>query len=148
MRPGSKIKWAIAGAVAGFAAVATAAFATGVVGGEQFQACAKIEGGQLRLVADAADCLPSERAVSWSASGGATAFQTVTETVSAQGGLPSATATCPAGTRVVGGGGHANPVQGGNVIATSPAGDAAWTVTAAVNPLAQTLTAYAICATT
>jgi hypothetical protein len=70
----------------------------------------------------------------------------VSETLPAQR-LASATATCPAGSRIVGGG-MPIPSRAGNVIATYPAGDRARAVSAAVNPLAQTLTAYAICAAT
>lgn len=113
-------------------------------------ACAKEENGQLRLVATSSDCLPSERAVSWKAGGGGggTSFETVTATVAATPGLVSGTAMCPAGTRVVGGGAQADPVQGGNVLADYPASESAWTATAALNPAAQTFVVYAICAVT
>ena len=121
--------------------------ATYLTSGDRFNACAKNETGQLRLVEDAGACLPSETAVSWSAGGGGTSFETVIETVAASPGLTTATATCPAGGRVVGGGAHADPVTGGNVLADFPAGEAAWEATAAMNPLARSLTVYAICAT-
>jgi hypothetical protein len=145
-----KIRWAILGAVIAFAIAATAAIATGELGSnDRLQACAKTEGGQLRLVAAEADCLPSETAVSWPASiptGSGTSFTTVTATEPAQLGLTSATATCPSGSRVVGGGGSANPIGGGNVIATYPPDDSSWSATAATNPAAQSFSAYAICA--
>jgi hypothetical protein len=146
-----KVRWAAVGGAIVCAVAATGAFATGhFTAGESLQACANSVNGQLRLVESADECHPSETAVSWpaSASGGATTFVTVTETVApAASGLTSATATCPAGGRVVGGGGAATPVTGGNVLGTAPAGDGAWTATAATNPSAQSFSAYAICAT-
>src|SRR5262249_36519069 len=145
-----KIRWAVLGAAVAFAVAATGAVATSQLGStDPVQACAKSETGQLRLVADAADCLPSEKPVSWPSSvpaGSGTSFTTVTATVAAQPGLTSATATCPSGSRVVGGGGAATPVAGGNVIGTFPPDDSSWSVTAALNPQAQSLNAYAICA--
>ena len=72
---------------------------------------------------------------------------TVATSVPPGPGVTSATATCPSGSRVVGGGGTANPVAAGNVIATYPPDNASWTVSAALNPTsAQSLSAYAICA--
>ena len=137
-------------AVAGATIVATgAAFAAGqFTSGDRLNACAKEETGQLRLVEAGAECLPSELAVSWSAGGGggAVSFETVTATVPATPGLTTGTAACSAGGRVVGGGAHADPVAGGNVLADYPAGDSAWTATAATNPAAQSFTVYAICA--
>ena len=148
----TRARWAAVGACIAFAAAATGALATGhFTTGDRVLACAKSEGGQLRLAADAADCLPSETAVSWPASvpaGGGTTFVTVTATVvPSASGLTTATATCPAGGRVVGGGGSATPVSGGNVLGTSPAGDDGWTATAVTNPAAQSFSVYAICAT-
>ena len=133
----------LAAIVATGALAATESFADA----DRLYACAKDETGQLRLVAEAEACLPSETPVSWSAGGGAsTAFTTVTESVASTPGLVTATATCPAGGRVVGGGAQADPVQGGNVLATYPASDTAWTATAATNPAAQFVVVYAICA--
>ena len=129
------------------ATVATGALAAGQFAqGDQFFACARDENGQLRLVGEGTACLPSETAVSWSAGGGATTFTTVTESVANAPGLVTATATCSAGSRVVGGGAQADPVPGGNVIADYPLGDMAWTATVATNPAAQTVKVYAICA--
>jgi hypothetical protein len=148
---GTKIRWTAVGAAVAFAIAATAAVATGELGGnDRLQACAKTENGQLRLVAAASDCLQSETAVSWPASvpaGSGTSFTTVTASVPPGPGVTSATATCAAGSRVVGGGGNANPVASGNVIATYPPDGASWTVAAALNPTsAQSLSVYAICA--
>jgi hypothetical protein len=132
------------------ATVATGALAAGqFTQDDQLFACAKDENGQLRLVAEDEACLPSETAVSWSAGGGAgggTTFTTVTESVAITPGLVKATASCPAGSRVVGGGAQADPVEGGNVIATYPASDTAWSATVATNPAAQSVIVYAICA--
>lgn len=131
------------------AALAAAAFAAGSYAGDDgLVACAKTENGQLRLVADASECLESERAVSWSAGGGGgeTSFTTVTQSVPAAGGLVSATAACPVGSRVVGGGAQADPVAGGNVLADYPASDGSWTATAVLNPAAQSFVVYAVCA--
>jgi hypothetical protein len=143
----SKMLVAVAAAtiVAAGAALAAGEFASG----DRLNACAKEESGLLRLVAEGAECLPSELAVSWSAGGvgGATSFETVTTTVPATPGLTTGTAACSAGGRVVGGGAHADPVAGGNVLADYPVGDSAWTAAAATNPAAQSLTVYAICAT-
>lgn len=145
-----RVRWAVIGGCIAFAVAATGAFATHFTSGDRLQACAMSTEGQLRLVTDAAECRPSEEAVSWPASvpaGGATTFETVTVTVpTGPSGIASATATCPSGGRVVGGGGHATPVTGGNIIATSPAGDDAWTATAVTNPSAQSFSVYAICA--
>jgi hypothetical protein len=140
----TKIKWAAVCVLGGI--IATGAVATSLAAGDSLQACAKTEGGQLRLVTDSSDCLPSETAIAWSAtSGTGTTFTTVSDTVPATG-LTTATATCPADGRVVGGGGHASPVAGGNVIATYPATQASWTVTAVTNPTATSVTVYAVCA--
>lgn len=139
---------ALAGLVV-LATATTASLATSHLGGDTLYACAKLDNGQLRLVGEGEECLPSETAVSWSAAGGGTTFATTTQTVAAVPGLTSATATCPVGGRVVGGGGHAAPVQWGNVIATYPASESTWTVTAAINTTGSDgrgLTAYAICA--
>jgi hypothetical protein len=87
--------------------------------------------------------------VSWSAGGGAgTTFTTVTESVAAPSPGPPiiATANCPAGGRVVGGGAQADPVGGGNVLASYPAGATAWTAAVVTNPAAQSVIVYAICA--
>src|SRR3954447_19360675 len=145
-----KIRWAVLGSAIAFAIAATGAVATGELGStDRLQACAKNENGQLRLVAQEADCLPSESAVSWPASvptGSGTSFATVTSTVAPQTPLTSATATCPTGSRVVGGGGTANPPSGGNVISSYPPNNTSWAVTAALNPtVAQSLSAYLIC---
>jgi hypothetical protein len=130
------------------ATVATGALAAGqFTQDDQLFACAKGDNGQLRLVAEDEACLPSETAVSWSAGGGGgTTFTTVTESVAITPGLVTATATCPAGSRIVGGGAQADPVEGGNVIATYPASDTAWTATVATNPAAQSIIVHAICA--
>jgi hypothetical protein len=130
------------------ATVATGALAAGqFTQDDQLFACARDENGQLRLVAEDEACLPSETAVSWSAGGGGgTTFTTVTESVASTPGLVTATATCPAASRIVGGGAQADPVEGGNVIATYPASDTAWTATVATNPAAQSVIVYAICA--
>jgi len=142
----TRLKWAIVGSMAAFAVAATGSLATGHLAGGDLNACATNGNGQLRLVAEASECRPSETAVSWSATGGTTTFETVTATAPLQSPLTTATATCPPGSRVVGGGGHANPVDKGNVIADYPVGDDAWTVTAAATFLAQSVTAYAVCA--
>lgn len=142
------LKMLVAVAAAAIVASGAALAAGQFTGGERLNACAKEQSGLLGLVEEGAEYLPSELSVSWSVArgGGATSFETVTATVPATPGLTTGTAACPAGGRVVGGGAHAVPVAGGNVLADYPASDSAWTATAATNPAAQSITVYAICA--
>lgn len=128
---------------------ATLLVASPFAGDDGITACAHEQNGQLRLVADEAECLPSELAVSWSAGGASgTSFETVTASFPPTQQIVTGTATCPAGGRVVGGGAHAVPDNGGNVLGDYPVDDTAWRATVVVNTFAnpQSVVVYATCA--
>jgi hypothetical protein len=120
--------------------------------------CVNNANGNARVVTGPGDCRNPEHALQLATAGGTgfTTTTTVSNSAPANGQEPdlSAHVDCPVGTQLTGGGasispltttGFGSPTSTGSLSASRPDGNG-WTVDYAVNAFAETVTAYADCA--